>query len=610
MVRVLVASVAVCLLMAVLLRGADAVLQRRLLDTPDPADGGRCLDGTPAGYYYEEGTTDVFFILLQGAGACTDLISCQDRLGTNTGSSAAWPATRQGRDGLSSSPEENPDFATAHRVYIPYCTGDTHLGQVTSPDNGLWFDGHLNFVLIVDDLLVETPLSNASQVLLTGPSAGGIGALFNVDTLAAMVPSAVVKAAPRSAWFFPGFTPDQPDDPDAPPTTYDNFAQGKVGGLEPALFDNVWDAFLPAACTNAEPIPERCFRAHVAYRYITSPLYILESRFDAFQLFISLGLPAVEGQEELDYVAYFGLSMAASINQVVAPPSSKPEDGLFLASCLDHANFEIGSPIIVGGYTTAAAIGDWFFERGDAAAIHSLIDDCDGGHNGTLPCNPTCDNKLDVLVDDDQGSGTDDMGSNFTLDGIDAITVCVFPLDTKVCVTEAAEVCIEVPVDECFEVTVQGLTLSSIITSDADNSAVQSFNIGSDGCDSGQVAETTVEPGSCNEVVAFGAPQAVVGHFLLPAGTTGPAETTVTTEPVPSDVVEFPPSPCIDGFSVVRSVRSCSSVQRRSAVETAAVKHAQVTAHKASSAVLPAVVGALVGVTVGVAMTLAFVARR
>ena len=111
---------------------------------------------------------------------------------------------------LSARCDINPDFCRATAVHVPYCTGDSHRGNNTEPTSESWgliFDGHANFARIVKDLQEHHGLSAATHVMLTGGSAGAIGALWNVDHLADQLPSATVKAAPESGWFFPAALP-------------------------------------------------------------------------------------------------------------------------------------------------------------------------------------------------------------------------------------------------------------------------------------------------------------------------------------------------------------------------------------------------------------------
>jgi hypothetical protein len=96
------------------------------------AKGGRCLDGSMAGFYYRPGTADTFVIYLHGGGACYDEDSCVKRANSALGSSKHWSQTITGGAPGSAGDEiqsadcsVNPAFCNATAVYVPYCTGDT-----------------------------------------------------------------------------------------------------------------------------------------------------------------------------------------------------------------------------------------------------------------------------------------------------------------------------------------------------------------------------------------------------------------------------------------------------------------------------------------------------
>jgi hypothetical protein len=99
------------------------------------------------------------------------------------------------------------DFSSANRVHVAYCSGDTYQGKQTKADAstwGLWFTGKTNLEAIVADLKDRHGMDRATQVLLTGESAGAVACYQNADSLAEwMGPDVAVSAAPVSGWFFP-----------------------------------------------------------------------------------------------------------------------------------------------------------------------------------------------------------------------------------------------------------------------------------------------------------------------------------------------------------------------------------------------------------------------
>ena len=85
---------------------------------------------------------------------------------------------------------ENP-FKDYHLAAVPYCTGDVHAGAMTEPydydpDPEAVFEvtqrGHLNILAVLDELEERLP-GNQREVVLTGASAGGIGAIYNFPSV-------------------------------------------------------------------------------------------------------------------------------------------------------------------------------------------------------------------------------------------------------------------------------------------------------------------------------------------------------------------------------------------------------------------------------------------
>eukprot|EP01084_Bolivina_argentea_P137124 241490_1 len=97
--------------------------EMKLILLPDEV-GGKCLDGSPAGFYYSpppNGTSDLWVIDLKGGGACSDETSCLQRANTSLGSSNYWPQTYNPGNGVNSNdPTINPDFYSGHHIHAPY----------------------------------------------------------------------------------------------------------------------------------------------------------------------------------------------------------------------------------------------------------------------------------------------------------------------------------------------------------------------------------------------------------------------------------------------------------------------------------------------------------
>jgi ribosome maturation protein SDO1 len=374
-----------------------------LLDAKATSPGGRCADGTMAGYYIHEGTNpSLFVIFMEGGGACYDEVTCTKRSRMHLGSSKSWASTMPGSYTYDSDCLSNPDFCTATHAYVAYCTGDLHAGNNTSPSPeswGLYFDGHANFVAIVSELQQKHGLNAAKRVLLTGTSAGGVGTFKNVDYLASRLPQATVKGAPDAGWFFPAALPS-----DLPnifsPSDFAHFSVAQHGNQETAangtqlndfIHGTLWQerGLYPPACV-ADQKPDQwwaCGTVDKLYKYVHSGLFVMEAQYDTDQIFQQMGAPTDSSDPTLQrYVEMYGQAMRNSTAQVLAnaPLTKKPQpDGIFHPSCLTHPVGKSG--IALNGSTALPLLGDWFFERNQLP--HRMVEHCPPSSRG-LPCNP------------------------------------------------------------------------------------------------------------------------------------------------------------------------------------------------------------------------------
>lgn len=147
---------------------------------------GRCLDGTVSGYYHLLNSTSVggrkWTISLFGGGECFDKPSCTAHLRDDLGSSNYFtPSVYFGKYAQFASAEQavSPGFWDWHHVQVPYCSQDLHMGTRSKPAPetwGLYFAGHLIFEAVLTEL-DKLGMAQAEDILLSGASAGGIGAL-------------------------------------------------------------------------------------------------------------------------------------------------------------------------------------------------------------------------------------------------------------------------------------------------------------------------------------------------------------------------------------------------------------------------------------------------
>ena len=139
-------------------------------------------------------TSDNLVVVLEPGGACWDFDSC-------TGVTGVMGAANP--DGL---PDDHYDLAPFispflnrgddtspsidwNYVYVPYCTGDVHTGNTTAEyenddgTDGVIFhhDGHSDMEKIT--AWIDSQFTHVPKMLVTGCSAGGVGALVNYHML-------------------------------------------------------------------------------------------------------------------------------------------------------------------------------------------------------------------------------------------------------------------------------------------------------------------------------------------------------------------------------------------------------------------------------------------
>lgn len=161
----------------------------------DAPEGCMCADGAPFNFFERQGDPDKVVFFLEGGGACFSGESCAftDEPTTlydwNIGADDD-PTTMAGIFDLAH--PENP-FADHSFVYVPYCTGDVHLGDSShqySPDLTVEHRGWANGSAAINHLAEH--YADAEQIVVIGESAGSIAAAPYAATIADALPDAQV----------------------------------------------------------------------------------------------------------------------------------------------------------------------------------------------------------------------------------------------------------------------------------------------------------------------------------------------------------------------------------------------------------------------------------
>jgi hypothetical protein len=186
-----------------------------------------CRDGSPLGVYVRYGSVNKLMIYMEGGGVCISPHWCDHNPANMNQVFQGGPLNGESFAGslfivpglqapyttgiFDTTNPANP-FSNWSQIYIPYCTGDAHVGTNSdaSINNDLGtptqqrFVGSLNMQLFLSRIVPT--FKNVDQVFLTGSSAGGLGAGLNFGMVQDSFGSVPVTLVDDS---FPPFTGTQ-----------------------------------------------------------------------------------------------------------------------------------------------------------------------------------------------------------------------------------------------------------------------------------------------------------------------------------------------------------------------------------------------------------------
>jgi len=279
-------------------------LPHDLSDPESPA----CLDGSPYGFYFVPSATNStkWTISIDGGGWCYDEIDCYCRSKTALGTSTVL-ANSSGC-GCMNPLEDGTLDQDCNCLHLPYSDGASFSGYRADawpvPENAeagvpanatVYFRGIKNFDGILDYAMAHG-MGDATELVVTGGSAGGLSTFLHTDRAAARVPKAKVRSAPVVGFFldvdnFKHTTGNEsghggPNTPEwSTPGTGANYTTWMkyIYGMQNLTFGS--DGGLTEACQTQYPdAPHLCFMSPHMSTIIQTPLFMFNSRFDAWQL--------------------------------------------------------------------------------------------------------------------------------------------------------------------------------------------------------------------------------------------------------------------------------------------------------------------------------------
>jgi hypothetical protein len=172
-----------------------------------PGGDCQCADGSEFSFWSRDTNPDKVVLFFMGGGACFSPETCSFTDGTYTVTAEGF--TSEGpQTGIFDF--DNPDnpFRDYSFVFVPYCTGDVHIGNaVHDYGDGLVVNhvGYVNATAGMDYVVENYP--DASEVFVTGSSAGGVPSPMFGGLIADELPDANVTVLSDASGAYPDNPP-------------------------------------------------------------------------------------------------------------------------------------------------------------------------------------------------------------------------------------------------------------------------------------------------------------------------------------------------------------------------------------------------------------------
>jgi len=255
-----------------------------------------------------------------------------------------WEQALFGHPFASSAESENPLLWNWNHVFVRYCDGAYVSGHRAEPVvlNGtgiqLYYRGQDIFEAVLQDLTSRHHLAEASDVVFSGCSSGGISTFAHLDALAARLPGKARVVGFADSGFYldlPIFTPLK------------RFVVAAEGQNATGLLDPKCLAKNPGA-------EERCLIGAVIATYLTTPLFAWQSRYDTDQQSCEMSKECAGTPSCLEA---YGANLTSELHRALL---TNPKHGAFLDSCSRHCQAPALPHDDASGLTPTKAFARWY----------------------------------------------------------------------------------------------------------------------------------------------------------------------------------------------------------------------------------------------------------
>lgn len=311
----------------------------------DESTDAKCLDGSNYKFYFIKGQgsgADKFMINWEGGAFCgVDGLefkeSCLQRSKMFLGSSRMWGENQTIRvekrayGYFSSIQEYNPDFWNWNKILIKYCDGSNHQGYVKDPivvnETNIWFRGYNNTKAALEFAREHLGLFDASEIILSGGSAGGQAVYIWSNYLRSYFPKKIKLLGISDAGLFID--------------VYNGIAKCRLFRFlnqMVALNTNSKQLDLYRGCPFKNSQIWKCMMAEYLLMEINFPMFVVNSQNDIEALRTQAGVPCAASPQncstsEISSIEAFRKKILKLAHFMKI---TKPTWGSWLRSCFEH----------------------------------------------------------------------------------------------------------------------------------------------------------------------------------------------------------------------------------------------------------------------------------
>jgi len=350
---------------------------RQTLDTrrfPDAV----CNDGSPGIFYIQRGQgaaaaadANKTVIHLQGGGFCLSDAECSTRAADQVSSTVY--GSRIAPEGLLSGGTENARFRGWNRVSVPYCSSDFFSGDIgpTGGSTNFRFRGAKILAAVVQTLNSQYDIGKAGDtVVLSGSSAGAVGAFINANRVRALLPGASVLTL-IDAGVYPDIAPPFPQS--SPPNAVRESGAIALG---------YWNGQVDADCAAANAAdPGLCYLFEHAQSTLKTPFFVAQNAKDGVGV-ANVGLLDSDVRpDDPTLVAWINDDYLPAIGTILSGLGSSAGQGVF-ATCDSPAVHTLSTSTALwersisgfGGRSLETTFADWV--AAGAPAVRLLASRC------------------------------------------------------------------------------------------------------------------------------------------------------------------------------------------------------------------------------------------